>query len=190
MKSAEFIQSTTRPEEMPNNDRPHVAIIGRSNVGKSSLVNHLTGKKNLAHTSSKAGRTETVNLYDIDHKYYMVDLPGYGFTRIKTKRGQFADLITDYISNTPQLSLVLVIIDAFVGPSELDIEMFEFLRSLGIPLIIIVNKVDKLSKNKVAALIQQLSTAYDFATFIPHSITMKAHRGEILKAIDNTLARK
>lgn len=190
MKSAEFIQSTTRLEELPNNGRPHVAIIGRSNVGKSSLVNHLTGKKNLAHTSSKAGRTETVNLYDIDHKYYMVDLPGYGFTRIKAKRGQFADLITDYISSTEQLSLVLVIIDAMVGPGELDIEMFEFLRSLGIPLIIIVNKVDKLSNNKVASLMQKLSSTYDFATFIPHSITMKEHRSEILRAIDDTLARR
>lgn len=189
MKFAEYIQSTTNLDDLPNDNLSHVAIIGRSNVGKSSLVNHLTSEKGLAFVSSKAGRTATINLYKIDKRYYMVDLPGYGFTSTAEKRAQLEDLIPEYISNTPQLRLVLVVIDCVVGPTNLDIETFEFLHSRSIPMIIIVNKIDKLSNNKKINLMRELAKTYEFARFIPHSVNTNENRGEILLAIDETLER-
>lgn len=188
MKSAEFFLSTTVLEDLPEGDKPHIAIIGRSNVGKSSLINHLTGRKDLARVSATAGRTETINLYNIDKKYFLVDLPGYGFTQVKSRREEFAELITNYLANTEQLKLVLVVIDAYVGPVDLDIAMFNFLHSRAIPLIIVVNKIDKLSKSKAIILLQKLKTTYSFATFIPHSVDSKENRAEILRAINAHVA--
>lgn len=155
MKSAEFVAATTRLEDLPRKGKPQVAIVGRSNVGKSSLINHLFQRNDLARVSSTPGRTATVNLYDIG-KVYLVDLPGYGFTKERGKRVAFADLIMNYLSETPDLKLVLVVIDAYVGPTDMDTEMFGYLHSLQMPLVIIVNKIDKLSKGQASSLLQSL----------------------------------
>lgn len=187
---AKFFTSTTRLEDLPTYDKPQVAMVGRSNVGKSSLINHLTGQKALARVSAAPGRTKTINLYEIDRRYFLVDLPGYGYAKTsKEKRADFATMISTYLENTPQLTLVLVVIDAYVGPTDLDQEMLQSLHSLGKRVIIIVNKIDKLSKGEAASLLQKLSSEYADATFIPHSVETDKHRGAILEAIEVALRK-
>lgn len=188
MMPAKFFTSTTKLEDLPKYDRPQVAMVGRSNVGKSSLINHLMQQKALARVSAAPGRTKTINLYEIDRRYFLVDLPGYGYAKAsKDKRSAFATMIADYLTNTPQLQVVCVVIDAYVGPTELDHEMFQLLHSLGKRMIIIVNKIDKLSKGEAASLILKLSAEYADAQFIPHSIETDKHRGAILEAIEVAL---
>lgn len=187
MMSASYVLSTTKVAELPQEEKPQVAFVGRSNAGKSSLINHLTQQKDLARVSTTPGRTATINIYDIARRFYFVDLPGYGFTKEKDKHVAFTALITSYLSEAPHLKLALVIIDAAIGPTDMDIAMFEFLRSLNLPFIVIVNKIDKLSKNHAAALMQKLTSQFDFVHFIPHSIKTSAHRGQILEAIEAVL---
>lgn len=188
MQTATFVTSTTNPDDLVKLSRPQIAMVGRSNVGKSSLINHLTGQKALARVSSGPGRTKTINLYEIDRRFFLVDLPGYGYAKAShEKRAGFATMIERYLTDTPQLILVLVIIDAFVGPTEHDHDMLELLNSLGKRVIIIVNKIDKLKPPEVTKLMHTLSTSYTDATFIPHSVQTDKHRGQILEAIDLTI---
>lgn len=187
MKSAEFVLSTTSIQDVPTTTYPHIAIVGRSNVGKSSLINHLTKRTNLARTSSTAGRTATINLYNIDDRFFLVDLPGYGFTKAKAQRKEFSELIVNYLTTVQPLKLVFVVIDAVAGATELDLVMFDVLTEHKIPFMVIVNKVDKISKGKVAALLQTLKNTHKSLNFIAHSVESKEGRGEIMQAIDNTL---
>lgn len=185
MMPAKFFTSTTKLEDLPKYDKPHVAMVGRSNVGKSSLINHLTGQKALARVSAAPGRTKTINLYEIDRRYFLVDLPGYGYAKTsKEKRSDFAVMISGYLTSTPQLKVVLVVIDAYVGPTDLDQEMFQLLHTLGKRVIIIVNKIDKLSRSEATSLLKKLSSEYADMTFIPHSVETDKHRGAILEAIE------
>ena len=185
MITAKFITRATNGAGLPVSDKPQIALVGRSNVGKSSLINHLTQQKSLARVSSAPGRTQTMNVYEIDRRYFLVDLPGYGYAKTsKEKRAGFAEMIERYLTDTPQLALVLVVIDAFVGPTDLDHDMLELLHSLGRPVIIVVNKIDKLSKSESVLLMQKLSAEYVDAKFIPHSVETDKHRGEILESID------
>lgn len=188
MKSAEFIQSVANLEELPNTDKPQIAVIGRSNVGKSSFINHFTGKKGLANVSATAGRTQTINLFKIDNRFFLVDLPGYGFTHMKSKRAVFANLILDYLAQTAPLKLVFVLIDANVGPTDLDIEMFKFLRSNKIPLAIIANKIDKLSKNQAAAFLNKLAEKNPETKTLGHSMNTNASLSEISAIINEAIA--
>lgn len=181
---ATFLKSLTDLQELPVNDKPHVAMVGRSNVGKSSLVNHLTGQKNLARVSSSPGRTKTINLFEVDRKFYLVDLPGYGFAKTTTaKRAAFTDMIRDYLRRTSQLALVLLIVDARVGPTDLDRDMLIFLRSVQIQTLMVVNKTDKLSKSKVADLTRALAAEFPYVRLVGHSVDEGGDRDVVWKAI-------
>ncbi len=188
--SATFLKCLTDLTELPEGDKPHVAIVGRSNVGKSSLVNHLTEQKSLARVSAKPGRTQTLNLYEIDRRYYLVDLPGYGYAKTsKTKLAGFADMIGDYLVQTRQLKLVLLIIDAFVGPTDLDREMFSFLQSSNIPVVIVTNKIDKLSPAQLTGLPQVLANSFSDTPSVPHSVLTNKGRGEIWETIERAVRK-
>ena len=131
----------------PNPKIPEYAFIGRSNVGKSSLINALTNNKNLAKTSGKPGKTQLINHFLINKKWYLVDLPGYGFSKTsKTKRAAFHDMITKYLSNRKNLMCLFVLIDSRHKPQEIDQEFMQWLAEKKIPFVMIFTKADKLSK--------------------------------------------
>ena len=142
------------PSQFPADIRPQIAFSGRSNVGKSSLINALLGRKSLARVSGTPGKTITVNFYDIDKKLYLVDLPGYGFARRSPEEKKVWSTLTDgYFSKNPNIDLlkiVLQLVDVRVGPTDDDIMMINYLIEARIPFIVVATKCDKLSKTALA----------------------------------------
>ncbi len=188
---AEFIRSYVNVKEIPT-DKPQYAFIGRSNVGKSSLINMILDRKNLAKTSSKPGKTQTLNLFEVNDSWYIVDLPGYGYAKTgKINREVFSELISDYILKSKDLMTVFVLIDSRIPPQKSDLE---FILNIGInkiPLIIVYTKTDKLSKNKVAANIsafkKKMSENWtELPVFINTSAETRLGQTEILDFIEKT----
>lgn len=150
IKSAEFIISNTDYLKCPVSKLPEYAFIGRSNVGKSSLINMLTNKKGLAMTSSKPGKTLLINHFLINNNWHLVDLPGYGYaTTGKKMRGQLESIIESYILYREQLTCLFLLIDSRHEPQKIDLEFMEWLAESGIPFSIVFTKTDKLSHVKV-----------------------------------------
>ena len=143
---AEYIISNTDWKKCPDTQLPEYAFIGRSNVGKSSLINMLTNQKGLAKTSAKPGKTLLINHFKVDDSWYIVDLPGYGYARIgKTGLEKLQKLINGYILNRKQLTCLMLLIDSRHEPQKIDLEFMEMLATNGIPFVIIFKKLDKLS---------------------------------------------
>jgi len=185
-----FLKSLTKLEDMPAGDtKPQVAFVGRSNVGKSSLINHITGRKDLARVSAEPGRTRTINLFEIDNRFLLVDLPGYGFAKTsKTNRQVFSDMLNDYLWQAKQLKLVFLIIDGRLGPTALDREMLNYIKASGTPLVMIVNKADKLSNSETTNTISSLEAAYPGIELILHSNVNGKGLSEIIETIQRCLA--
>lgn len=151
IKSAEFVISNSSWLQCPKHRLPEYAFIGRSNVGKSSLINRLTNHKNLAKTSSKPGKTLLINHFFIDKKWYLVDLPGYGYAQLGKKgRDKLEKMIKGYVLCREELINLFVLIDSRLEPQKIDLEFFEFLGVNGIPFSIVFTKSDKQSKTKTA----------------------------------------
>mgnify|MGYP002132974655 FL=1 len=144
IQSAKFIGAFPKTDDCPQTELPEFAFIGRSNVGKSSLINLITARKDLAKVSQTPGKTQTINLFLIDEKWHLVDLPGYGYARVsKTTREVFSKMIKFYIANRPQLLSLFVLIDASIPPQKMDIEFVEWLGEMRIPFAILFTKMDK-----------------------------------------------
>ena len=151
IKSAEFIVSNSTYKKCPTDGKPEYAFIGRSNVGKSSLINMLTGVKGLAKTSGKPGKTQLINHFLINKEWYIVDLPGYGYARTaKTSRKAWAKMIEDYMLKRETLVNVFLLIDSRIPPQNIDIEFANFLGSNGIPLTVVFTKTDKENQRTVS----------------------------------------
>ena len=147
INSARFVISNSDVDKCPKDVRHEYAFIGRSNVGKSSLINMLTGRKNLAMTSSTPGKTMLINHFLVNDKWYIVDLPGYGYARRgKESRGQLQRIIEGYILRRPQMTNLFVLIDSRHEPQKIDMEFFEWLGENGVPFSIVFTKTDKLSR--------------------------------------------
>jgi len=190
MPSATFLKCLTKVEDLPIGNKPHVAFVGRSNVGKSSLINHLTMQKSLARVGAKPGRTQTINLFEVDKRYFLVDLPGYGFAKMsQDKRAGFVDMISRYLALAPNLKMVLLIIDANVPPTDLDREMLVFLQDAGVPTVIVLNKIDKLTKTQITNTINQFKINFPENQCITHSIFTSQGRGEIWEAIEKAVRK-
>jgi GTP-binding protein len=148
---AEFVKGVVDWAGMPRDGRPEVAFIGRSNVGKSSLINALVRRKNLARTSKKPGKTREFNYYLIDRRFYFVDLPGFGFAKVgKEQRAQWAELIERYLNDRMPLRAVVHLIDSRHPPMERDEDVMAFMRGGDLPYLIALTKADKLSNNQQA----------------------------------------
>lgn len=147
ISSAEYIISAVNKKQYPKDRKPEVAFVGRSNVGKSSLINKLVNRKNLARTSSKPGKTRTINFYDINNDLRFVDLPGYGFASVsKDTREKWSYMINEYFDTSKNLYVVLQLVDLRHEPTLLDKMMYEWLLHYDIPKIIIATKADKVSR--------------------------------------------
>jgi GTP-binding protein len=146
---AEFIISAVKQEQYPNKGLPEIALAGRSNVGKSSFVNTLLGRKNLARTSSNPGKTQTLNFYLIENKLYFVDVPGYGYAKVsKTERAKWGKMIEHYLTTRTQLKTVVSLVDLRHPPTTEDKQMYEFLKYYEIPVILVATKADKIPYGK------------------------------------------
>ncbi|MBR3519139.1 MAG: YihA family ribosome biogenesis GTP-binding protein [Paludibacteraceae bacterium] len=155
VKKAVFVESNSDWSQCPKHRLPEFAFIGRSNVGKSSLINKLTGQKNLAKTSSTPGKTLLINHFIVNDSWYLVDLPGYGFAKIGMEGRQKLDrMIKDYVLHREELFNLFVLIDCRHEPQKNDMEFIEFLGSNGVPFSIVFTKADKLSKSKLSTNVQ------------------------------------
>lgn len=155
IKSAEFVISSSQVSKCPTTGLPEYAFIGRSNVGKSSLINMLTGRKGLAMTSQKPGKTQLINHFLINEAWYLVDLPGYGYARLsKDGREKLKKMIEDYTLERKELICLFVLIDSRHEPQKIDLEFMEWLGEEGVPFALVFTKADKLSKGKLAVNIE------------------------------------
>lgn len=152
IKSAEFVVSNSRVEKCPTTGLPEYAFIGRSNVGKSSLINMLMGRKGLAMTSQKPGKTQLINHFIINKEWHLVDLPGYGYARLsKDGRDGLRRMIEDYVLERRELVCLFVLLDARLEPQKIDLEFIEWLGEESVPFALVFTKADKLSKGKLSA---------------------------------------
>ncbi|WP_455516704.1 ribosome biogenesis GTP-binding protein YihA/YsxC [Porphyromonas sp.] len=159
IKSAEFVISNSRVEKCPTTGLPEYAFIGRSNVGKSSLINMLTARKGLAMTSQKPGKTQLINHFIINDSWYLVDLPGYGYARLgKDSRDSLRRMIEDYVLERKELVLLFVLIDCRHEPQKIDLEFIQWLGEEGVPFSLVFTKADKLSKGRLASNIEAYKT--------------------------------
>ena len=155
IKSAEFVISNSRVEKCPTTGLPEYAFIGRSNVGKSSLINMLTARKGLAMTSQKPGKTQLINHFIINDSWYLVDLPGYGYARLgKDSRDSLRRMIEDSVLERKELVLLFVLIDCRHEPQKIDLEFIQWLGEEGVPFSLVFTKADKLSKGRLASNIE------------------------------------
>ncbi|MDD3430904.1 MAG: ribosome biogenesis GTP-binding protein YihA/YsxC [Bacteroidales bacterium] len=150
ISSASFVISNTSVENCPKADLPEFAFIGRSNVGKSSLINMLMNQKNLAKTSSKPGKTLLINHFLVNNAWYLVDLPGYGYAKVSIKqRDKLHRMISDYVLKRPNLQCLFVLLDARHQPQEIDLEFLEFLGENQVPFALVFTKTDKCKKTEL-----------------------------------------
>jgi GTP-binding protein len=195
VKSAEFICSNTQVSKLPPPEKPEYAFIGRSNVGKSSLINMLTAKKGLAKTSQTPGKTQLINHFLINDEWFLVDLPGYGYARIsKSKKEDWNKFIRFYLDKRESLQCVMVLIDSRLEPQKIDLEFCNWLGEHGLPFVIIFTKADKQSGLKtdqnVAQFKKKLTETFDpMPDYFITSAENKLGRDEVLGFIDNINAR-
>jgi GTP-binding protein len=158
IKSAEFITSAVRPQQYPSPDLPEFAFAGRSNVGKSSLINTLVSRKKLVLTSSTPGKTRLINFFRVNDAFTLVDLPGYGYARVsEIERRKWQPMIEQYLSGRENLRAVVVLLDIRRTPGEEDTQLLGWLDRLGIPSVLAVTKADKLSKTAQARQLQVIA---------------------------------
>ncbi|WP_177762573.1 ribosome biogenesis GTP-binding protein YihA/YsxC [Flavobacterium sp. I3-2] len=191
INTAEFVVSNSDVAKCPNEPLPEYAFIGRSNVGKSSLINMLTNNKNLAKTSSKPGKTQLINHFKINSNWFLVDLPGYGYAKVSKKtKSVFQQFITEYFEKREQLVSAFVLIDIRHEPQKIDLEFLTYLGENGIPLSIIFTKADKVPKSKVNNLVASYKKALlagEWEEMPPYFITSsetELGRDSILEYID------
>ncbi len=171
-------------------DKPQIVFCGRSNVGKSSMINCLVGRKALARTSSKPGKTATINFYDIDGKLYFVDLPGYGYAKVSfSEKQKWSVFMEDYFNSDSKKLLAVSIVDLRHDVSDLDVDMGRYLYEAGIPFIVVATKADKLSKTAAEKNLARIREVYNFdgAVVIAFSSQTKKGREEVLEYIENAL---
>lgn len=147
--NVEMVMSAVSATQYPTDGKPEIALVGRSNVGKSSLTNTLINRKNFARTSSQPGKTQTLNFYNVEDQLYFVDVPGYGYAKVsKKQREAFGHMIEEHITSRKQLRGVISLVDARHDPSDDDISMYEWLHYYNIPILVVATKADKISRSR------------------------------------------
>lgn len=179
------------PSQYPIDNKPEIALAGRSNVGKSSFINSMVNKRNLARTSSKPGKTRTVNFYNIDDKFRLIDLPGYGYAKVsKSEKDNWSKIIETYLNNRNNLYEVFLLVDIRHEPTNQDLEMYEWITSFGFTGFVIATKADKLSRNKINKNINIIAKKLNISDkdlIFPYSAESKLNKDLILEQISAIL---
>lgn len=184
ISSARFVKSATQPDDFPRDQRPEIAFCGRSNIGKSSLLNTLTNTQGLARTSSSPGRTQTINFFLIDDRIYFVDLPGYGYAKVpKVVKEKWGGMIEGYLRDREQLKLALMLIDSRMPPMDSDMMMKKWLDHHGIPNAVVLTKIDKISRNQLNQALRTGARMLNTKEIIPFSAVTHSGKNEILARI-------
>ncbi len=190
IKQAEFVTSSADVTGCPAPDRAEYAFIGRSNVGKSSLINKLVNHDGLAKTSGRPGKTQLINHFLINREWYLVDLPGYGYARVgKDEREKFAKLINDYLTTRPSLVCTFVLIDGKIPPQKIDLDFMQHLGERGFPFVMVFTKTEKLSQAALTRMLDtyratMLETWAEMPEFFVTSAVTGRGREEMLAYID------
>jgi GTP-binding protein len=188
ISSARFIKSATRPDDFPRDQRPEIAFCGRSNIGKSSLLNTLTHSRGLARTSSSPGRTQTINFFLIDERMYFVDLPGYGYAAVpKAVKDSWGPMVEDYLRQRKQLKLAVMLVDCRLPPTDSDTLMKEWLDHKGIPNTVVLTKTDKVSRSRLNQALRTSALKLKTKEIIPFSAVTSSGKEEILRRIQTAL---
>ena len=186
--SAEFLKSALKEADWPRDNIPEIAFLGRSNVGKSSLINSLLGVRGLARTSSTPGRTQLLNFFLINRQFRVVDLPGYGYARApKAVRAEWSSAAEEYLAKREQLVLSIHIVDSRHEPSKQDLQLHEWLVHHHKPHLIVATKSDKLSKNELSRNVNRAARAFKSDNLIIYSATKREGRDRLWNAIEKSL---
>jgi GTP-binding protein len=190
--NAEIVISAVSPAQYPETELPEIALAGRSNVGKSSFINTLINRKNLARTSGKPGKTQTLNFYLIENALHFVDVPGYGYAKVsKTERAKWGKMIETYLTERKQLKAVVLLIDLRHPPTQDDIQMYQFLKYYELPIIVVGTKADKIPRGKWNKHESIVKKALEFDredNFILFSSTTKEGKEAAWQAIEQYLS--
>ena len=191
IKSAKFVTSLAELKDFPGRGMPEIAIVGKSNVGKSSLINKLANNGKLARTSSEPGKTRLINLYELNHQLMLVDLPGYGFAKVShDEKKRWVGMIEGYLSKSENIRLALQLVDMRHKPSDDDVDMINYLRHFGIPVLTVCTKADKLSRaeqNRAKPIICR-SLAVQPWDLIPFSSVSGMGRDQLLARLEAIIA--
>jgi GTP-binding protein len=189
VRSARFVKSATSPEHYPRDGRPEIAFLGRSNVGKSSLINSLLGVNGLARTSGTPGRTQLINFFLINDAFYFVDLPGYGYAKVPAAiRKEWGPMVEKYLASRPNLVLSVLITDSRRKPTELDQQMIEWLEARQKPFVIAATKADKLSSNQLRANLSRASGESGSNEIVAYSAVTRRGADRLWKLINAHIA--
>lgn len=193
IRTSDFVVSNTNPSSCPPPNKPEFAFIGRSNVGKSSLINLLVSRKNLAKTSSTPGKTQTINHFIINGSWFLVDLPGYGYASVsRSKSEAWAPMITTYLKKRENLITTFILIDPRVEPQKIDVEFINWMGQEGLPFSMVFTKADKLSRHALAVTIESWKKKLgdrweEFPPMFATSATDRRGKEELLAYIEQLL---
>ncbi len=188
ISSARFVKSATKTDDFPRDQRPEIAFCGRSNIGKSSLLNTLTNSRGLARTSASPGRTQTINFFQINERLYFVDLPGYGYAKVsKSVRETWGPMVENYLREREQLKLTLMLVDSRFAPTEADITMKKWLDHNLIPNAVVLTKVDKISRNHLNQALHIGAQTLNTKEIIAFSAVTGVGKDELLSRIGTAI---
>jgi GTP-binding protein len=187
--SAEFLKSSFQESDWPRDSKPEIAFMGRSNVGKSSVINSLLNTRGLARTSNTPGRTQSLNFFDINNSFRFVDLPGFGYARVpKSLRSGWGEMVTSYLAKRQQLVLSIQLVDSRHEPTKLDLQLHEWLQHSAKPRLIVATKSDKLSNYDLKMSLKRARRVFHAETVIAFSAKSGSGRNELWHTIEDALA--
>lgn len=191
---ADFELTAVRPDQYPVSSKPEVAFVGRSNVGKSSIINSLSNRKSIARVGARPGMTKVINFYNVDDKLYFVDLPGYGYASVsKGKKSSWETVVEGYLYSRLQLKMIIMLVDIRHSPSKEDKLMYEWILNRGIQHYVVATKADKISRGQYSKHIQVIRTELGIAKDIPimpYSSLSKQGRDEVLSLFDSLVGEE
>ena len=193
LQNAEFVLSATTPKAFLRNDMPQIAFAGRSNVGKSSVINRLLNRKNFARVGAAPGKTIHINYFKIDNTFYLVDLPGYGYAKVsKSERDRWGKLMESYFADPELMSLGIMIVDSRHKPTADDCTMAQWFKDTGCPFVVVANKLDKLKKSEIEPNLQRVREVLeldDAVKVVPFSAEKGDGKQELLQIIFDSLEK-
>lgn len=190
IKNPKFEISATSQKQYPKGNLPEIVLVGKSNVGKSSFVNTMTGRKALARTSNTPGKTRQINFYNIDNKFYFVDLPGYGFSKMsKEEKVYSGNYIENYLKSGQNISLIILLLDIRHKPTADDELMYNYILKTNLPFIVLTNKADKIAVTKVDSEVDRIKQflGISYSTILPFSSERKIYIDNVWKEIESKI---